>query len=252
MLKILVLAVFLSFFGFGCSVINDVVKKTESNTGAPNNSSPTADKSTETAAGASPCANRFYPIKDGSVKNYEMNNSLGKSTAKVAQKYTAGETSFTEDWTFDKTNLKHVWQCTNEGLIAPNQGSGLSSGNLKAEPKHVSGVTLPKDSEIQVGKTWTVVYEVKTPLPAGMGESVSTVTINNKVVSLDDEVKTPGGTFKAVKIEMDLNIETQIKGRKIPVPTIKTASWYAPEVGLVKNGNIDGKFGNATMEYVGQ
>lgn len=234
-------------FCFGCSII-DSLKKPES--GSTGEKPQTTEKSTKTAT-VSPCENRFHPVKDGSVKNYETNNPLGKSTAKVVQRYNAGDNTFIEEWTFDKTSLKQVWQCTDEGIIAPNYGSTMSSDNIKVEPRRISGVTLPPESEMKIGKTWTAIYEAKAQMPSGMGETVSRVTVNNKIVSLDDEVKTPGGTFKTAKVEMDLNIVTQVNGKTISVPTVKTAAWFAPDIGVVKSGTTEGKYGNATMEYVG-
>lgn len=235
-------------FGFGCSFVDSFRKQQES--GSINPSSQSNDKPTETAA-ASTCQNRYHPVKEGGIMNYEMNNSLGKSAAKIVQKYTPGEATFTEEWTFGKTKMKQVWQCTPEGIIAPNYGSMMNSYDTKIEPRRISGVTLPPENELTVGKTWTAVYESKAQLPSNLGETVSRITVNNKVVSLDDEVKTPGGTFKAMKVESDLDIATKFNGKNIPVPPIKTATWFAPDVGMVKNGLDESQFGKATMEYVG-
>lgn len=236
----------LCVFCFGCSVIDSFKNRETGSTGEKT----TSGKSTETAT-ASPCDNRFHPVKDGSVKAYEMNNPLGKSAAKVVQKYNSGEATFTEEWTFDKTTMKQVWQCTDEGLIAPNYGSSMSSYDVKVEPRRISGVTLPPENEMTIGKTWTAVYESKSQMPSGMGETISRVTVNNKLVSLDDEVKTPGGTFKAAKVEMIVEIASQFNGKTIPVPPIKTVAWFAPDIGIVKSGLDESKFGNATMEYTG-
>lgn len=237
----------LCVFCFGCSFIDSFRKQESGSTGT---NPQTSDKPAETVT-ASPCQNRYHPVKDSAVLNYEMNNPMGKSTAKVVQKYVPGEATFTEEWTFDKTQMKQVWQCTPEGIIAPNYGSTMTSYDTKVEPRHISGVTLPPESELIVGKTWTVVYEAKARMPSGMGETISRVTVNNKVVSLDDEVKAPGGTFKAMKVEMDLDVATQFNGKKIPIPTIKTTAWFAPDVGMVKSGLAESQFGKATMDYVG-
>lgn len=234
-------------FCFGCSFVDSLKKKESDSTGtAPQ----TSDKPAETAA-ASPCQNRYHPVKDGATMNYAMDSSLGNSSAKVVQRYTPGEATFIEEWTFDKTSMKQVWQCTAEGIIAPNYGSVLNSTDIKVEPRRISGVTLPPENDLTIGKTWTAVYESKAQLPSGMGETVSRVTVNNKVVSLDDEVQTPGGTFKAMKVEMVLDIATQLNGKNLPVPPFKTTAWFAPDVGMVKSGLTDSKFGNATMNYVG-
>ncbi|HXG82834.1 MAG TPA: hypothetical protein VNI84_02310, partial [Pyrinomonadaceae bacterium] len=77
-----------------------------------------------------------------------------------------------------------------------------------------------------------------------------TVTINNKIVSLDDAVKTPAGTFNAVKIEMDVDADMKFGGNKMPVLKIKSAAWFAPDVGVVKTTGGIGGMSN-TMEYTG-
>lgn len=235
-------------FSFGCSFVDSFRKQQES--GSTNSNSQSNDKSTETAT-VSPCKNRYHPVKEGGTMNYEMNNSLGKSTAKIVQKYVPGEATFTEEWTFEKTNMKQIWQCTLEGIIAPNYGSMMNSYDLKVEPRRISGVTLPPENELVVGKTWTAVYESKAQLPSNLGETITNVTVNSKVVSLDDEVKTPGGTFKAMKVESNLDVATKFNGKNIPVPPIKTATWFAPDIGMVKSGLEESQFGKATMEYVG-
>lgn len=238
----------LCVFCFGCSVIDSFRKQQSNSTG---NSSQTSDKpATETAA-ASPCQNRYHPVKEGGVMNYEMNSSLGKSKAKISQKYVPGEATFTEEWTFDKTDMKQIWQCTPEGIIAPNYGSTMTSYDTKVTPRRISGVTLPPENELVVGKTWTAVYESKAQMPSGLGETVSLITVNNKVVALDDEVETPGGKFKAMKVETDLDVATKFNGKSIPVPPIKSTTWFAPNVGLVKSALAESQFGKATMEYVG-
>ncbi len=234
---------------FGCSAI-DSLKKTigETNKTAEANSSgsPANGGTTETASGASPCANKYNPVKDGAVKDYKM--SIGGSDAKFVQQYEDGAAKFTEQMTIGKTTVRHEWECTGEGLIAANPGSMMNSPNMKIEPKHISGVTLPKDSEIQTGKTWTTVYQTTGTSP--LGEVSSDVKLNNKVVAMDEEITVPAGTYKTVKVETNLEMQMKIGGKNIPVPPIKTYIWYAPGVGMVKN-QIEGAFGNSRLEYTG-
>lgn len=238
---------------FGCSLIDsaretiDGTKKTsDSQNKRMTNGENAANKTVENAS-VSPCQNRYYPVKDGAAKRYK--NSIGNHDTQIKQQYSTGETSFTETLTIADITVKHIWQCTEEGLIAPNYGSGLDSSNMKLEPKHVSGVTLPKESELQVGKTWTVVYQATGT--SEIGKVNAQVTVVNKIVSLDDEVKVPGGTFKALKVNADLDMDMKIGGNKISVPKIKSAAWFAPNVGMVKSGVTDGQLGNSTMEYAG-
>ena len=68
-----------------------------------------------------------------------------------------------------------------------------------------------------------------------MGAIDMLVTLNNKIVSLDDPVKTSAGTFKAVKIKIEIAADMNFGGNKMPVPKIKSAAWFAPDVGMVKS-----------------
>lgn len=238
--KKLIAAVLTAAFCFGCST-NSIEKQT----GETAQNANQASANSPAVSAASPCANKFYPVKDGLKKNYK--NAVGGDTAQVME-YADSAAQFTEVMTLKDINVKHVWNCTDEGLIAANYGSAASMSDVKLEPKHISGVTVPREDEFKVGKTWTAVYQSTGSSPLGAVDS--TVTLNHKIVSLDDEVKTPGGIFKAAKIEVELVSDMKTGGKKIPVPNVKSTSWYAPDIGMVKStGNIMGVAN--TMEYKG-
>ena len=250
--KNLLLLIVLTIACFGCSVIDSLKKSVaESNSktvdAKPADNSSTAEKKTETSSDSAPCENKYYPVSDGAVKNYKM--SLGGHDAKFVQAYKSGASDFTEEMTIGGITVKHNWECTKDGLVAANPGSMLDSKSLHLEPKLVSGVTLPNDGEIQVGKTWTTVYQATGKSP--LGDVLANVTMTNKVTAMDDEVKVPAGTYKAVKVETNTEIEMKMGGTSYPVPAVKSYVWFAPNVGTVKNAAAEGTFGNSTMEYAG-
>ena len=210
------------------------------------NSGAANDKTAETSLPSSPCANRYYPVKNGLRRNYD--NTVGGSRTTLTMEYTDGAGSFTEVTTVKDVNVKHVWNCTSEGLAAASYGSAADFKNMQLEPKLVSGVTLPNEDEIKIGKTWTTVY--KATGTSELGAVDSTVELRNKIVSLDDEVKTSGGTFKAVKVDIEIVADMKFGGRKVPVPNIKSAAWFAPDVGMVKSAGDIGGISN-TMTYAG-
>lgn len=236
---------------FGCSAIDSFKKSVEKN-GSPTSETNTANGSTpagnssETVSVA--CANKYAPVKDGKTMNYKM--SLGGNDAKIVQQYTDGAANFTEVMTIGAITVTHSWECTSEGLIAANPGSGLDSQTMKLVPKYVSGVTLPKDDEMRVGKTWTTVYTETGTSP--LGDVSANLTLNNKVTAVDEEVTVPAGTFKTVKVEINLEL-TDMKMGKTVVPKInvKSYAWFAPGVGMVKseaNTAAFGVSGNSKME----
>lgn len=229
-------------FCFGCSSLNPLQKQ---NSQTSENKVATANKTSETSSKTSLCVNKFYPVKNGLKRNYD--NKIGGKT-KMTMEYKDGDASFTEVTTLKDVTVKHVWNCTSEGLVAANYGSSAEMSNMQLEPKHISGVTLPAENEIKIGKSWTAVYQATGS--SQLGAIDTKVELNNKIVSLDDEVKTSAGTFKAVKIEIEIVSDMKLGGKKMPVPKIQSAVWFAPEVGMVKStGGMDG-FSN-TMEYTG-
>jgi hypothetical protein len=229
-------------FCFGCSAISSLEKKVAETS---KNNETVANKSPESVS-SSPCSNRFYPVEDGLKRNFD--NTIGGKTTQTMD-YKVGDSTFTEVTALKDITVKHVWKCTSEGLTAADYGSGMDAKNMKVEPKHVSGVTLPREDEIKIGKMWTTVYTATGT--SDLGAIEMTVTLNNKIVSLDDEVKTSGGTFKAVKIEIEIDSDMKFGGNKMPVPKIKSAAWFAPEVGMVKSTGGIGGISN-TMSYTGK
>jgi len=133
-------------FCFGCSSADSVNNQSAS---APKNKDATKNKTSQTALSA-PCTNRFYPVKNGLKRNYD--NTIGGKSSQTME-YLDGDASFTEVTVSKDTTVKHVWRCTDEGLVAANYGSGAEVKNMQIEPKHISGVTLPKENEIEIDKT---------------------------------------------------------------------------------------------------
>lgn len=245
-LKTSILAALIITACLGCSTIEKLRSSTENTNTvvSPANNAPASNS----VAKDSPCTNRYMPVVDGAVKTYKM--SVGGKDTRIVQAYSSGASEFTEETSVGGTSVKHEWKCTNDGLVAANPGSMMTSSAGQTEPKHISGVTLPKESEIQVGREWTTVYQSNGKSPAG---DISTeVTIKNKVVAMDDEVKVPAGTFKAVKVEAIIEVAMKLGNGNVPVPPIKTHIWFAPGVGMIKNTVLGGSLGAGSgMEYSG-
>jgi len=236
-------------FWFGCSpgdsAKTQIPETSRTSDTANNKTANNKNSEAISSSPSSPCANRFYPVVNGLKRNY--NNTIGGKTTETME-YKDGDANFTEVTSLKDTTVRHAWVCTDEGLTAANYGSAAETKYMQVEPTHISGVTLPREDEIIVGKMWATVYKATGTSP--MGSIDMTVTINNKIVSLDDAVKTPAGTFNAVKIEMDIDADMKFGGKSMAVPVIKSAAWFAPDVGMVKSTGGIGGMSN-TMEYTG-
>ena len=231
-----------AIFCFGCSSLNPMQKQTSQTS---ENKDTATGKTAETSLPKSPCTNKYYPVKDGFKRNYD--NKVGGKTT-LTMEYKEGDASFTEVTTLKDVTVKHVWNCTNEGFVAANYGSAAEISNMQLTPKHISGVTLPTEDEIKVGKAWTAVYQATGT--SQIGAIDTTVELHNKIVSLDDEVKTSAGIFKAVKIEIEIVSDMKLGGKKMPVPKIQSAAWFAPGIGMIKSTGAIGGISN-TMQYAG-
>lgn len=75
----------------------------------------------------------------------------------------------------------------------------------------------------------------------GKKMDVSFKVENRKVIG-DEQVKTPIGSFSAIKIQYDMDIKFKVIGIAIPMK-LKIYEWYSPGVGLIKSESYN-KDGN--------
>ena len=243
----------LSLLTLGCSLLGDKTSnENAANVGAPE-ASPEASVKEETASG--PCANEYYPIDPGVKKVYKSTSSIAGTNTEITLSQSAPEgDTFTEMRTLTSgTTVKTPWKCTPEGLrIAEYQNViDASKARFKMETVESSGTTVP--STWNVGEEWGSDYKVNVKLNAGPvnTNATGTVKIKEKLVSKNDKVTVPGGTYDAAKVESMISITITYGGRKIPSPDVKLIRWYAPGVGLVKQQVTNDVYGNETIEYAG-
>jgi hypothetical protein len=127
----------------------------------------------------------------------------------------------------------------------------MSNANFKMDTLESSGITLPKEWEM--GKKWSANYKVsaKINVRGFSGGADGTVEVNNEIVSMNEKISVPGGDFETAKVDSEIQIDLNMKGRKIPSPKIKMSLWFSPKVGLVKQESTS-QFGKETVEYAGE
>ncbi|MFT3893814.1 MAG: hypothetical protein QM730_19460 [Anaerolineales bacterium] len=214
---------------------------------------PTQVPPTEAEA-ASACDNPYLPVIAGATWNYKL-------TGPVSDTYThtvlsVESDSFTEQDTFGVgVTRQGNWKCENGNLIALNPPSG-SSGTVASDKvkvdfqtKDVSGTTLP--ATVNAGDTWSQTIDLEgtetingTEIPAS-----NNVTSDCKAIGVES-VTVEAGTFDAMRVECQNVMKISIQMGASPIDTTITltgVSWYAENIGLVKN-TITGSGLDSTTE----
>lgn len=181
------------------------------------------------------CDHPFYPVREGWVWTYR--SSVDKSTYTI-QTLGVKADSFIQRFTFTNFGFDSRWTCNAQGLSQPEFApSGQTGLQMKFKTRKASGVVMPQN--LRVGSSWSYSYEVSGEAQQGnltiqMEQSIDTTS---KVVG-QENVSVPAGRFSALKVE---SIQTTrgtmtMGGQSSPMNlTVKSTSWYAPNLGLVKS-----------------
>lgn len=208
-----------------------------------------------TAQPSNPCANEYFPVKEGATYAYSSSGSPSGPYSFTRTISNVRADGFTLKTQFKKMEVVQEWSCTPQGLTA-SQMSATDATSILAFEKftnltasNVSGVILPP--VITPGAEWTYALDIhgveaKEVNPAEMSGRVAiTYTAGNK-----EKVSVPAGEFEAVAIEVSTVIDFTVTagGNVIAQLTLDSTYtlWYAPGVGWVKSNGY-GKFGG--QEY---
>ncbi len=240
--KILILPLVLSLLGAGCSPSAML----------PSGSAPT----TPGQQAADSCSNQYFPFKQGTSITYKSVFSGNTSEYKVAVKPSAAgvhalEYTFTVRGQAYPMTQEFTCSGSDGGLVAKGQldlSSAMTGRKFSYETESVEGIFMPKD--LSVGKKWDTTYNVivrtDDPQMKAMIDGKRQVTqIKSEVVG-EETITVPAGTFKALKLKQDFNIEIDIGTRT----TIKSSnfSWFVKDIGMVKSQtlNPDGSVGSTS------
>ena len=209
---------------------------------------------TLTIAETSLCTNTYYPVREGATWAY-------KSTGSPAGDYTFTDTitsvredGFTLTSQFGDLTRTQEWGCKPEGLVALQLG-GASAATLNNENmdlnlvvNEVSGVTYP--SQITSGDQWqhNLSFAGEMNFAGQTGEATGNGQVHFTALG-EESVTVATGTFNAMKIQLDsdLNINAKFQGISVPVTISSTYTyWLAEGVGWVKAGGT-GSFGGQSF-----
>ena len=194
------------------------------------------------------CENVYLPTTEGSTWTYISTSSVSSGTGgRTVTTTKVGQNSFFHDVQLLKPPIHYEdsWQCTLDGLV--EYGGGVlaslnASGKVKIDILQNTGVSLP--ASINIGDTWSQTTEIQITSNSlnGTGRWIG----NYKAVGPED-VTVAAGTFHTMRLDGTLKSESD------PYPslnlTVEGSSWYAPEVGLIKNtSHIYGETADYTYE----
>lgn len=182
------------------------------------------------------CDHPFFPVREGWVWSYRSSVDNSTYTVSIANVSTSG---FTQRQTFKNFSLESRWTCDSKGLAQPEyiQPQGKQGVQMNLKTRKASGVVIPQ--VMRVGATWNYSYEVSGDMKQqNMTMQVEqSIRTTNKVIG-QESVTVPAGRFIAFKVESIMTIRGSMKvgGNNIPInTTLKTLSWYAQGVGLVRS-----------------
>lgn len=223
--------------------------------------SPAENKSasnTEPSANAGICTNKYFPVSDGSQWRYKVaaGNKTDTYTYTVNHQSSADKFIQTQDISLGKeTELKIEWLCFPEGLRTAKYGQLTGNPNIgmKLDSKESSGLTLPKDTDWQVGKKWTSEYDLggTFEMKPIKGAVTGKATLNHEILSLEEKVKVSAGEFTAAKVKTTASLRITFQNRQLPSENLTITNWYAPNVGLIKQ-EVTGTMGKMMMDYLGK
>ena len=191
------------------------------------------------------CDQPFYPARPGWEWQYRVSGER-PSTYSI-HKTSISDKSFVQVRQGPGGKEEITYRCTPEG-IAPvdfgTQGGGrLEAGaqpiNYDLEVVRVSGVAIPDYERWAVGSSWRLVLEIRGNGQQGpLRFQVSgTLETTYRVVS-QESVTTPAGRFVAYRLETTFVTRIRANAGPLSLPfnfESQGTSWYAENVGLVKN-----------------
>jgi hypothetical protein len=195
------------------------------------------------AAEDNPCANPYYPVRQGASWTYTSTGSGLGDTTWTDTITSVRSDGFTLTSQYPDLMRTQEWACRPEGLVALQLGGGpagsLTTGetNLVMNTRNASGVTYPK--EIAPGQTWshTLDYTGEMNIAGQPADAVGDAKAGFTAIAFES-VTVPAGTFNAIKVEVQqtININATFQGVTVPVTfSGMTTSWYAEGVGWIKS-----------------
>jgi hypothetical protein len=150
------------------------------------------------------------------------------------------------------------WTCTPQGLVSGTFEGGAAAGfssqqfQMDLVTTGIEGITLP--IQVKPGDQWTQTLKTEGRGNIGGSEVLSSGTTLFTMNALGEEsVTVPAGSFTAMKIETDINLDVMLtfQGSTTPYPSaFAQILYWAPGVGLIKRESTQQSGGSSYTEIV--
>jgi hypothetical protein len=192
--------------------------------------------------GSGQCANAYYPVREGATWTYESTGSPAGSYSFTDTVTSVRDDGFTLTTEFEDLTRTQEWSCRPEGLVALELG-GASAAAITGEDtqlelvvNNVTGVTYP--NTIQAGDQWQHNLDFTGSMNIAGQEGSATGNSQTSFTAVGTEsVTVPAGTFDAMKVQIDteLNITVSFQGLNVPVTFSGSYDyWFVQRAGWVK------------------
>ena len=182
----------------------------------------------------------------GTVYEYEMSNKLmGTSTITQTLKKVEGNVitfevvtkvpGMKQPMTMENalTFADGKMQYSVESLLALSKNSMQQAGMGSNIDRSFDGEAGFTPLQGKVGDKLPLTKATITAKVQGMELNIITEMTRNEITAVDEEVTTPAGTFKTIKVEQDVKTTTQAMGMNQSQVT-KQITWVVPNKGVVK------------------
>jgi hypothetical protein len=236
--KLLVIPLVLALAGAGCSNSGATTPTTPTSPSAPS-AIPGSTAPSNSAMGG--CTNPYYPFKVGSKITYKSTSPSTSSSYTVEVQ--PGSTSDAHKLLYTITAngkdypIAQEFTCDGSGIRANGQlelGAAMGGMQVTYTTDSVNGPFMP--SVMTVGTNWDTTYNVtihttNAALAPRIDGKQQSTHITNTVES-EEDVTVPAGTYHAIKVKMDITINSAL----IPTPVhTTTETWFAKDIGMVKS-----------------
>lgn len=173
------------------------------------------------------CRNPYYPVVDGASWVYEM-----QDLPQVVHTMSIEEEGSFKIAMVDANSAAVLeGRCTEQGIVLMDMGMGgnffSEDGSSSVDSQYSEGVTLPND--LRVGSEWSQVSGIQAQSDDGE-TTLDARIITNYVVTGEETITVPAGTFTALRIEQNGSLTLQ--GQELLTQGIL---WYARGVGNIKS-----------------
>ena len=190
------------------------------------------------------CGNVYIPVIPGASWTYSLSGPA--SDTYTHSILSVGQASFVEQDAFGSgVTRMGEWSCDRGNLTALNPGGGGATVNTEGlssqfEATSNSGVTFPADPK--PGDTWSqsVTLEGSQTINGYNAPAKNQVNTTCTAIGMES-VTVPAGTFEALRVDcvIEMIISVNAGGNAFDTTLNTTsATWYAPNVGMVKSVTI--------------